>query len=91
MEQFYRGRDTTQGVSGGTPYSVAPGLPQPTKPRPNIILRYAPIFASTLLRLFAVDGVAKSFFGSALRSANLRGTLQTDGERINARLRNITH
>jgi hypothetical protein len=53
--------DTTQGVSGGTPYSVAPGLPQPTKPRANIIPRYAPILASTLLSIFAVDGVAKSF------------------------------
>jgi hypothetical protein len=34
-------------------------LRQPPKPRANIILRYAPILASALRSLFAVDGVAK--------------------------------
>jgi hypothetical protein len=34
-------------------------LRQPTKPRANVIPGYAPILASTLRSLFAVDGVAK--------------------------------
>jgi hypothetical protein len=29
------------------------------KPRENVILRYAPVLTSTLLSLFALDGVAK--------------------------------
>jgi hypothetical protein len=37
------------------------GLRQPTKPRVNIIPRYAPIFDWTLLSLFTVDGIAKPF------------------------------
>ena len=36
-----------------------PSLCQPTKPRANIINRYAPILASTFLSFFAVDCVAK--------------------------------
>jgi hypothetical protein len=34
-------------------------LRQPTKPRANIVPCYAPILASTLRSLFALDGVAK--------------------------------
>jgi hypothetical protein len=39
---------------------AVPSLRQPTKPRANIIPRYAPILASTVFSFFAVDGVAKT-------------------------------
>jgi hypothetical protein len=41
----------------------APRLRQPTKPRANIIPCYAPILASPLLSVFALDGVAKPLKG----------------------------